>query len=77
MQFVFAEVDRDQNGSIDEKELHKMFKRLNIVLSDPVEDVRSLFMIMDMSKLGRVTSDAFCTVFEVCPARARARAHVY
>ena len=72
LQYVFEEVDKDKNGSIDEKELHKMFKRLNIVLADPVEDVRSLFMIMDMSKLGAITSDAFCSVFEVCPARARA-----
>jgi len=65
LQHVFQEVDKDKSGWIDEKELYNLFKQLNVAMADPVEDVRSIFMIMDEQKLGRISCDAFCAVFEV------------
>lgn len=72
LQQVFQEVDKDTSGWIDEKGLYNLFKLLNVPMADPVEDVRSIFMIIDQQRLGRMSCDAFCAVFEVRRACMRA-----
>ena len=61
---LFQVVDKDNSGGIDEQEMHKLIKKLNIFLSDPVEDVRSLFTIMDVMRTGSISAPAFRAVFE-------------
>jgi len=51
-------VDKNHNGAIDELELSKLFKMLQIPLLDQVEDVRTLFIIMDTLKTGKLEKDS-------------------
>jgi len=52
------DVDKNHNGAIDELELSKLFKMLQIPLLDQVEDVRTLFIIMDTLKTGKLEKDS-------------------
>ena len=64
LQTVFNSVDADSSGSIEQGELRSLLKRLNVMLSDPVEDVRSMFCMLDTDQCGRVQWSGFRSMFE-------------
>ena len=62
---AFKDADLDGSGMIDRDELrHTVCKRLQIELTDPVEDCNIIFDLCDLDGSGEIDFHEFCSVME-------------